>query len=60
MVIRGEDDWNVPEHYAKTAMDGLVNAKKVLWRPVPGYGHFIILEAPEIVCSLLEEFMNEL
>ena len=60
MVVRGEDDWNVPEHYARTAIDGLVNAKKVLWRPVPGYGHFIVLEAPEIVAGLFEEMASEI
>lgn len=60
MVVRGEDDWNVPEHYCQTAMKGLVNSKKVMWRPVPGYGHFIILEAPEVICGLLEELMEVL
>ena len=60
MVVRGEDDWNVPEHYARTAMDGMVNAKKVMWRPIPGYGHFIIVEAPEKICELLEELVAEI
>lgn len=58
LVIRGEDDWNVPEHYCQEAMKGLVNAKKVVWKPIPGYGHFIIVEAPEIVCEAIDDFMQ--
>ncbi len=57
LLIRGEDDWNVPEHYCRTAMEGLVNAKKVEFEPIPGYGHFIMVEAPEIVCSLIDRFL---
>ena len=45
LLIRGEEDWNVPEHYYHTAMEGLVNAKKVQFVPVPGHGHFIAVEA---------------
>ena len=40
-------------------MDGMINAKKILWKPIPGYGHFIIVEAPEIVCEAMEEFMAD-
>lgn len=59
MVVRGEDDWNVPESVCREAMDGLVNAKKVVWKPIPGYGHFIIVEAPEILCEAMEEFLAD-
>ncbi len=59
LLIRGEDDWNVPEHYYHTAMKGLVNAKKVRFKSIPGYGHFIMVEAPEIICGLIEEFLEE-
>ena len=58
LLIRGEDDWNVPEHYYKTAMEGLTNAAKVEFKPVPGYGHFIIVEAPELCCQLIDEFLE--
>lgn len=60
MVIRGEDDWNVPESICQEAMDGLVNAKKVVWKPIPGYGHFIIVEAPEVLCKAMEEFLSDI
>ncbi len=58
LLIRGEDDWNVPEHYYETAMAGMVNAEKVVFKKVPGYGHFIIVEAPEVVCQLMDEFLD--
>lgn len=60
MVIRGEDDWNVPESVCQEAMKGLVNAQKVVWKPIPGYGHFIIVEAPEVLCEAIEEFLADM
>lgn len=60
MVVRGEDDWNVPESVCREAMAGLVNAKKVVFKPIPGYGHFIAVEAPEILCEALEEFVADI
>lgn len=59
LLIRGEDDWNVPEHYYKAALEGLVNAKNVVFKPMPGYGHFIMVEAPEVICELLVSFMEQ-
>ena len=59
LLIRGEEDWNVPEHYYHTAMEGLVNAKKVQFVPVPGHGHFIAVEAPEVICKLIDEFLMD-
>ena len=59
LLIRGEEDWNVPEHYYHTAMEGLVNAKKVKFVPVPGHAHFIAVEAPEIVCELIDQFLED-
>ena len=58
LLIRGGDDWNVPEHYYQTAMEGLVNAERVEFKLVPGYGHFIMVEAPEVVSGLIEEFLE--
>ncbi len=59
LLIRGEDDWNVPEHYYHTALEGLTHAEKVCFKSVPGYGHFIMVEAPEVICGLIEEFLEE-
>lgn len=49
----------MPEHYYHTAMEGLVNAKKVQFVPVPGHGHFIAVEAPELMCQLIDEFLKD-
>lgn len=57
LLIRGEDDWNVPEHYYQEALSGLVNAERVEFKKVPGYGHFIMVEAPEVICRLIHEFL---
>ena len=59
LVIRGEDDWAVPDYECQNLMKRLVNAKKVVWKPVPNYGHFITVEAPHIVGSAMEEFLAD-
>lgn len=59
LLVRGEDDWNVPEHYYDTAMQYLTNAKKLEFLKVPGYGHFIVVEAPEIICTEVDRFLTE-
>ena len=59
LLIRGEDDWNVPEHYYHTALEYLVNPQKLEFKKIPDHGHFIIVEAPELLCSLIDEFLPE-
>ena len=49
----------MPEHYYHTAIEGMINAKKVVFEKVPGYGHFIIVEAPEVVCELIDNFLQD-
>lgn len=58
LLIRGLDDWNVPESYYDIAIKGMINAQKVVFEQIPGYGHFIAVEAPEIVCGLIEKFLG--
>lgn len=59
LLIRGLDDWNVPDHYYEEAIAGMTNCKKLKWEKVPGYGHFIAVEAPEVVCELIDKFFSE-
>lgn len=59
LLIRGEDDWNVPDHYYKTAMEYLTNAERVEYKTFPGYGHFIVIEAPQVVSDAVDEFLSE-
>ena len=49
----------MPEHYYDTAMQYLTNAKKLEFLKVPGYGHFIVVEAPEIICTEVDRFLTE-
>jgi len=58
LLIRGEEDWNVPAHYYETAMKSIVNAEKLEFQSVPGYGHFIMVEAPEVICGLIDHFLK--
>lgn len=60
LVIRGEDDWAVPEYECRGLMERLVGTKELMWKSVPGKGHFIAVEAPEVVCEAMEEFMANL
>ena len=60
LLIRGEDDWAVPESECQEVMQRLVNAKKIMWKSIPRLGHFIAVEAPEIVCEAIEEFITDL
>ena len=58
LLIRGEDDWNVPDSYYDMAMKGMTNAERVVFKKIPGYGHFIAIEAPDVVCELIEKFFG--
>ena len=59
LLVRGEDDWNVPEHYYQTAMEYITNAKRLEFKKFPDYGHFIIVEAPELLCGAIDEFLSK-
>ncbi len=59
LLVRGEDDWNVPDHYFETAMEYITNSRKLEFKKVPRYGHFIVVEAPAIVSELIDEFLPE-
>lgn len=60
LVVHGTDDAIVTEKMAKETMSRLVNAAKVVYRPVPDYGHFLAVENPEAVCGHLDEFLSAL
>jgi pimeloyl-ACP methyl ester carboxylesterase len=60
LVIRGEDDWAVPEYECRELMARMINAKNIMWKSVPRMGHFITVEAPQIVCEAMEEFLADL
>lgn len=59
MIVRGTSDWGIPHESCLEIVDRLVNAKKVVYKQLPGYGHFIAVEAPEVLCAAVEEFLAD-
>ena len=41
-------------------MSHLTSVKKLVYRPIEGYGHFIAVEAPEKVAEALDGFLTEI
>lgn len=60
MVIQGLDDKIATGEMAEATISRLTSSKKVLYRPIEDYGHFIAVENPAIVAKYLDEFMNEI
>ena len=60
LVILGLDDPSVPERQVKETMSRLTGTKKLVYKPVPGYGHFILQEAPEIIVDSLKDFLGQI
>lgn len=59
LIIRGEHDWGIPDRDCREIAARLVNSPKVVYKQIPGMGHFIAVEAPELVCAAVEEFLDE-
>jgi len=57
LAIRGQDDWLVDEEAVQDTLSRLVNAKKVIYKPLAGIGHFPAVEKPQAVCNAIEEFL---
>lgn len=60
LVVHGTDDPIVTEKMVQETMARLTNAKKVVYRPVPEYGHFLAVENPRAVATNLDEFLLSL
>ena len=60
LVIQGQSDPSVTEKMVTVTMSHLTGAPKLSYRPIPGYGHFIAVEAPEAVAKNLDEFLCEI
>jgi len=57
LAIRGQDDWLVDEESVQATLSRLVNAKQVMYKKIPGIGHFPAVEKPQAVCDVIEEFL---
>lgn len=60
LIIQGLDDAIATGEMAEVAASRLVNAEKVIYKPIEDYGHFIIVENPELTAQYLDEFMLSL
>lgn len=57
LAFRGLDDWLVDEEAVQATVSRLTNSRKVVYKQVPGVGHFPALEKPQAVCDAIEEFL---
>lgn len=60
MIVRGTSDWGVPDAECRAIAKRLVNASKVEYLELPGYGHFIAVEAPELLGAAVEKFLSDI
>ena len=67
LVIYGLDDQEGlkihpknTDEMARVTMSHLTNCKHLVYKPIPNYGHFIIVENPEVVCEYIDEFIQTL
>lgn len=59
LILRGTEDWLVPQAMVEATRDGLTGAARVEMKPLPGLGHFPHLEDPPQVARLARTFLHE-
>lgn len=60
LLIRGEDDWIVSQDLVDETLSRLTNSKTVVFRGLPGTGHFGPVENPEEISGVVDEFLSKL
>jgi len=55
LVIAGDQDRLIPAHLAQELVDGLPQAEFHL---IPGAGHMLMLEKPDVIAQLISDFMR--
>lgn len=60
LVIRGEDDWIVDEESVEGTVSRITNSKKLVYKKIPGVGHFPAVEKPQLMCEIIDEFLTSL
>lgn len=60
LVIRGEDDWIVDEESVQATLSRITNSRKLVFRHIPGVGHYPAVESPLVLSNMVEEFLNNL
>jgi pimeloyl-ACP methyl ester carboxylesterase len=60
LLIRGEDDWIVSQELVEETISRLTKAKKVVFKALPGTGHFGPVENPDEISRVVDEFLTDL
>ena len=60
LIIQGMDDQMVTSKMAEETVSKMTNCKHIKYVPIEGFGHFIIVESPEQVCNIIDDFIQEL
>ena len=60
LIVHGVDDPIVTEEMVAKTMARLTGTKKLVYRPIADYGHFLIVENPKVVCEHLDAFLSDL
>ncbi len=60
LIIHGLDDTGPTDEMARRTTAKMKKCQNLVYKPIEGYGHFIIVEAPEIVAEALDEFIRTL
>lgn len=60
LVIQGLDDQIATAAMAEATVGRITNSKNLVYKTVEDYGHFIIVENPEIVCEYINDFVQTL
>jgi pimeloyl-ACP methyl ester carboxylesterase len=58
LMLRGEQDWIVPQFRVDEAASRITNSRRLESRTLAGVGHFPPLEAPKLVASEIAQFLN--
>lgn len=57
LVIQGMDDQIATTEMARETVSRIVNSPNLFYKEIPDYGHFIIVENPELACEYIDEFI---
>jgi len=60
LVVQGLDDKIATGEMAEETISRLTNCDNLVYKPIPDYGHFILVENPELVSEYLDEFIQTL
>jgi pimeloyl-ACP methyl ester carboxylesterase len=60
LVIQGMDDQIATTEMARETVSRIINSRNLFYKEIQDYGHFIIVENPELVCEYIDEFIQKI